>query len=366
MKLSEIVDKKEKILQEITNVLPGIKLISSKSIDDISENDYKEASRLRETCKNIESEIDNLKSENKEKTSIISSVEKDKKIAPLVPIEDIVEGLTEEKMEELKLENKQLDDFLSSEEIKNFYEEVKKMDEIIFKYNNKLYMEQREKEINEKKEELKSLILAPENPKGVEATLWHPVERKYEYNEEYQGEKIYFSEKVMNLYLKYGIEPTTFIEKCKYFSFMDYHDNDYFKREYTYTRKSRLKFKKYEQCSLEGKQGCKEVEERLKEIIDSEDKKYDEIGVIKVPAKIPVETKNKHEIKTDIELEVTQRELAKAGILPEDLRWMDKTKISARDIAEFSKEKSITKTEVNGIRGIMRKLLDKIKGIGEK
>ena len=63
---------------------------------------------------------------------------------------------------------------------------------------------------------------------------------------------------------------------------------------------------------------------------------------------------------------MTQRELAEAGLLPDDFKWVEISKVLARDIAEASKEKSITTTEVNGIRGFMRKLLDKFKGIGEK
>ena len=120
----------------------------------------------------------------------------------------------------------------------------------------------------------------------------------------------------------------------------------------------------------------KKVKRFQEKVSKSTDGKYDKKGILSLP-KYSTNTGYSYEYNekdapprawiTDfIEIEMTQRELAEAGLLPDDFKWVEKSKVSARDIAEASKEKSITTTEVNGIRGFMRKLLDKFKGIGEK
>lgn len=50
----------------------------------------------------------------------------------------------------------------------------------------------------------------------------------------------------------------------------------------------------------------------------------------------------------------------------QELQLDKKGKVTAKDIAKADQEQSLTTTEVGGIRGFIKKLLDKFKGMGEK
>lgn len=119
----------------------------------------------------------------------------------------------------------------------------------------------------------------------------------------------------------------------------------------------------------------KQVKKFQDRVADSKDGKFDREGTISLPvfetnnmlyAPIAKQAVPEATISETIDIEVTQRELAEAGILPEDFKWMEKTRISSRDIVEADKEQALTTTEVGGFKGFMKKLLDKFKGIGEK
>lgn len=136
-------------------------------------------------------------------------------------------------------------------------------------------------------------------------------------------------------------------------------------------------FISYDDCTEEQKKAIdkrkQKVEKFTKKVSKDRTGKYDKAGKISVPV---FKTNNRAydglnatasaEIGSTIEIEVTQRELAEAGILPEDFKWMEKARVSTRDIAEADKEQGLTATEVGGFKGFIKKLLDKFKGIGEK
>jgi len=111
-------------------------------------------------------------------------------------------------------------------------------------------------------------------------------------------------------------------------------------------------------------------------VSNSRDGKYDKEGIISIPrydtnsgyTYEPGQTPEppKAWVKRYYNIDVTLRELANAGILPEDFNWREKAKVSAKDIADADREQTLTTTEIGGFKGFMKKLLDKFKGKGEK
>lgn len=73
-------------------------------------------------------------------------------------------------------------------------------------------------------------------------------------------------------------------------------------------------------------------------------------------------------IKDSITIPMTQRELARIGLLPEDFKWQERswTEITRADIADADKEQELTTTEFGGIRGLIDRFKKFFKGKGEK
>lgn len=71
--------------------------------------------------------------------------------------------------------------------------------------------------------------------------------------------------------------------------------------------------------------------------------------------------------KKDGYIFISEEELVKAGLDPNEMGF-ESLEITGKDIAETDKSKGLTTTEVKngGLRGFVKKLLDMIKGIGEK
>ena len=133
----------------------------------------------------------------------------------------------------------------------------------------------------------------------------------------------------------------------------------------------------YDKCTDKQKKEIDKRKERLEKFIKkvSNDKTgyYDKLGTISIPVFKTntrgfdgLNAKASAEFDSIIEMEITQRELAEAGILPEDFKWMKKVKVSPKDIAKLDQEQGLTTTEVGGFKGFIKKLVDKFKGIGEK
>jgi len=115
------------------------------------------------------------------------------------------------------------------------------------------------------------------------------------------------------------------------------------------------------------------IEKLRSQIANDKTGKYDKPGKISVPVfktndgyysqDIP-----KAELIEMLEIDATQRELAEAGILPEDFKWKEqrKTKISSKDIAEADKETALTTAEVGFFGRLINKIKVKFQGKGEK
>lgn len=129
-------------------------------------------------------------------------------------------------------------------------------------------------------------------------------------------------------------------------------------------------FISFEDCSEEQKAAIRRREKeiaRFKEKVTSDiDGKYDKKGIIS----IPIYKTNTGRLGTDaphaevegtIQLDVTQRELAEAGILPEDFGWkrVKDRGISAKDVAEADKKEGLTTAEPERVGKIIAKLLGK-------
>ena len=100
------------------------------------------------------------------------------------------------------------------------------------------------------------------------------------------------------------------------------------------------------------------IEERkraIEAIKKSKDKKIDQLGRIVVPISDG----------SNIEIEVTPRQLAEAGIYYEDYGYRSLKDIK-KEIAEADKETGLTTTDVGGIKALINKMREKFKGKGEK
>ena len=70
-------------------------------------------------------------------------------------------------------------------------------------------------------------------------------------------------------------------------------------------------------------------------------------------------------------IKVSKRDLIAHQLNPERMGWTEriidkKGRVSAKDIAEADRGRALTTTDVGGIKGFTKKLLDKLKGKGEK
>lgn len=130
-------------------------------------------------------------------------------------------------------------------------------------------------------------------------------------------------------------------------------------------------FINFEDCSEKQKA---EIESRMRKIAKFKGKvtsdidgKYDKKGIISIPVyktntgRLGTDTPHAEVVDT-IQLDVTQRELAEAGILPEDFGWkrVKEHGISSKDIAEADKEERLTTVETGKER--FGKIIDKLLG----
>ena len=66
------------------------------------------------------------------------------------------------------------------------------------------------------------------------------------------------------------------------------------------------------------------------------------------------------------EIPVTRKDLRLAGLDPDMMGWEEEKVITPEEIAKVDKEQSITLTEAGQMKGLINKLMDKIKGKGER
>jgi len=69
------------------------------------------------------------------------------------------------------------------------------------------------------------------------------------------------------------------------------------------------------------------------------------------------------QVSGDINIEISQRDLIEAGILPEEFNWMKKTRISTADVARVAQQENITVTDLAPIqKNGFKKWLDNVTG----
>ena len=123
------------------------------------------------------------------------------------------------------------------------------------------------------------------------------------------------------------------------------------------------KFKSYDECTDEQKKLIdarrEKIERFRKKVEQSKTKKYDKTGFITIPIYM---SGVMDELVDDDEfgdykrikptsyliIPMTQRELAQAGLLPEDFHW--KRRITTRELSMLSKNMKITRSEISEIK----------------
>ena len=121
----------------------------------------------------------------------------------------------------------------------------------------------------------------------------------------------------------------------------------------------------------------KKIETFRKKVLDSVDDKYDRKGIISIPrfstnSGMEYGPNDKINFTPEgwivdfIDIEITLRELAEAGLLPEDFKWKAKTRITPRDLAEADKKTALTTQEVGSIQNLINDINLLNKGKGEK
>lgn len=198
--------------------------------------------------------------------------------------------------------------------------------------------------------------MKPDTSKGILVIIEDPIQEVYDkssINWERSGNPHFTTEKVALLHEKYGIDPAFFHKS--YVTIEDYAHNSHVIVQHEVS--SRLKFKPYEKCNLQQKQGCKEVEAKLQEIINSESSEYDEPVTVSVGARLP-----RSYSREFISIETTLRDLAKAGILPETYRCETRARVSENDIAKATRGNAITSTDMEPLKkGGFKKWLENLK-----
>lgn len=135
-----------------------------------------------------------------------------------------------------------------------------------------------------------------------------------------------------------------------------------------------ITFKSYEECSLEEKKKIEDKQiddkKKLDEILSNDSEEYNKKGKVSIPFYEESPYFNSLRYSSTLEIEITQRELAEYGILPEDLKWKsleeiskgeNNGKLSSKDIASASKD--LTTKDVKGAKGFLTNLLDKFKNM---
>ena len=130
-----------------------------------------------------------------------------------------------------------------------------------------------------------------------------------------------------------------------------------------------LKFTDYSEATMEQKQKIREKEKKILDIRKSTDGEYDKKGKISIPIEMNADSEGKVQPRLSVTLETTQRELANAGIDPQDYcfeKMQKKSLVNSEQIARLDENMALTTTEVGGIKGLINKIKEFFKGKGEK
>lgn len=330
MDLKELQAKKEEIVKQIEILKPVFQEITRKKIDDITQEDiekFKSAYGIWEKVMEYGCFFQNLKNEKSNVERRFGEVDQEMKKYPLIERRDII-GEEEERNLNLKLEIiRSIEEY--KDEIDSMIEVVKEAKTVISGYHAKI----EKQELDEKKAKIIKLITEPSESKAV-----------WQY---YDDKRIGFgkifsrpvSEKVMKLmreFRAFDLENDVQIIR----SSEEENPRDAVE---TYYRKT-VSFRRYEECDLSEKQAIKEYEHKLKEIAEDESGEYDKEGKVFIPIYGTPGTHRSTDIVDTVEISITPRQLAQAGILYTDLDW--KTLEQAKEEqnqAEMKKQKALKK-----------------------
>ena len=336
IEINEFEEKAQKYRTDLNRCIEKIEEIIDKGSENITESDVKE-------YKSLESEIYQQHSEDFKYRYIlieerINEVEETVKKYPLVDREDIISQ--EEDKELLDLQGT-IQDLKSLEEIIKSKE--READKIIEEAQGKL--------TTDKKDDVMEFIKQPKEPVGIIMHVEDDVPGGPRiWNHDITSYERVVSDKVRALIEEYG----AYDKNTSSFRWVGNHDRE----EYGRT----IRFTEYKDCDLEHKQKIREYEQRVKQIINSDNEQYDKNVNIRI---------NLFE-KGSLKFETTQRELAKMGLSYDDLKEPEikqskqQGQLSSRDIAEADKEQSLTTTEVSETKGIINRIKGFFKGKGEK
>jgi len=321
----------------------------AKPIEEVTSEDIKACENLMVKIRDKEREIKNLKRKLEEK---ISEIKEKEKLYTLVDRKDII-SLEEDEL--LKEEQKRIEEFENIENLEKTDELEKKINEVREK-QLELKRKRDKEEVEKRKTKAIENFLESSSADFVFMYVDGETEndkykQKIDWKENVRERRPY-PRKIAELMNEFGWPRKTDETWNDPFIYYDEPDLPYPPIRHHLTYKLETRFKEYEDCSLEEKQKIKEYEAKIKEIANSESEEYD------IPREVSI---------LDKKISVTERALAKAGILLEDVRWKEKEQtISSKDIAEADKEKSLTTTEVGFFGRIINKIKAKFQGKGEK
>ena len=238
------------------------------------------------------------------------------------------------------------------------------------------------KDFEERKEKIREIFKKDKTPEGRVIYATHPRVKKitYDYDEvDYEiGEKIYTTSTLLKLdslchpecYFDDYKSSSLFFSNLIPYKSVDYNDVEYPKNHgvpVTRCAGSRIYIKRERDISSREKRGCKNVENKIKNICESKNPKYDKLGKVSFYVKGPG---GGEEITID---KISQRDLAKVGILPEHLDWkkIENPTITPKDMARADIEVEVNKADLmlikkKGLKEWIKGLVDKRMDKGEK
>lgn len=339
-KLQECLQQQEQIINEIMLMREKIMQVFNKPEKEINDEDINTIKEFNQKVDQLYPWLYSISRENpiEKIKSKIKKIEENKAKYNLVDKEDLV-------IEENE------GDFIKAQELLNQIEANNEKRSKFSKLSTNFHSKLNTKKQEDKKEEIKDDLLEPQE--NISCVIMN-----------YGGEEKVITTKEMELMKKGLLLTPAYTIAYDYGNHGD--ERGYKVKHYDFDD---LSFTTYEEATLDGKQAIREKEEKILEIRDNKNHEYDRKGKISIPISMRTDDHGKIVPDLSTSLETTQRELARAGIDPEDYvfeRRNRKSLINSTTITQLDQDLALTTREVGGIKGIVRRLLDKLKGKGEK
>jgi len=288
--LSKFIEELQEIIIKLNKVKTSL-LELKNSTDNFTPQELKKYDELDmemwKKCKFVRWEIAAKIRE------ISNQISTDIKIYPLVDRSDIVEPEYEQLLS-------QVEELIQNvENIEKEYDNIKSsMSEMIEQKKQEFHTKEQQKKLAEVKSKIDELLKTSESSEEAVWMTYKECWNDWRVDKQRTGPVSRKIKKMvdMGLYLDKDDEDRII---C------GIHDYDSITRKTT--------FKEYSECTLAEKQEIRKYQLKAKEIAESENEEYD------IPGKVRIKILRRDIDKEYIEIEVTQRQLASAGILPEDL-----------------------------------------------